>query len=137
MASPPDGSDVQHLPSAKPYLLRGMVQWMEDNGLTPQILVDATLDGVSVPQEHVKAGKIVLNIAQRATTRRDLANEYVSFGARFGGVAREVWVPMLAVLAVYARENGQGMTFPTEETDTPPSAPEPPPPERPKLRVVK
>lgn len=136
MASPPDGADVQDLPSAKPYLLRGMVQWMEDNGLTPQILVDATLAGVSVPQEHVKSGKIVLNIAQRATTLRDLANEYVSFGARFGGVAREVWVPMLAVLAVYARENGQGMTFPTED-GAPPSAPEPPPPERPKLRVVK
>ena len=75
---------------------------------------------MSVPQEHVKAGKIVLNIAAQATVRRDLANEHVSFGARFGGVAREVWVPMAAVLAVYARENGQGMTFPTEETDTPP-----------------
>ncbi|HEY0675673.1 MAG TPA: ClpXP protease specificity-enhancing factor [Immundisolibacter sp.] len=128
---------MENLPSAKPYLLRGMVQWMEDNGLTPQMLVDATQPGVSVPQEHIKAGKIVLNIAARATVRRDMANEHVSFGARFGGVAREVWVPMAAVLAVYARENGQGMTFPTEETDTPPSAPEPPPPERPKLRVVK
>ena len=127
---------MENLPSAKPYLLRGMVQWMEDNGLTPQMLVDATQPGVSVPQEHIKAGKIVLNIAARATVRRDMANEHVSFGARFGGVAREVWVPMAAVLAVYARENGQGMTFPTEETDTPPSAPEPTP-ERPKLRVVK
>ncbi len=125
------------LPSAKPYLLRGMVQWMEDNGLTPQMLVDATQPGVSVPQEHVKAGKIILNIALQATGRRDLANEHVSFSARFGGVAREVWVPIEAVLAVYARENGQGMTFPTEETDTPPSAPEPSPPERPKLRIVK
>lgn len=128
---------MENLPSAKPYLLRGMVQWMEDNGLTPQMLVDATQPGVSVPQEHIKAGKIVLNIAARATVRRDMANEHVSFGARFGGVARDVWVPMAAVLAVYARENGQGMTFPTEETDTPPSAPEPPTPERPKLRVVK
>jgi stringent starvation protein B len=130
---------VDNLPSAKPYLLRGMVQWMEDNGLTPQILVDATLDGVSVPQEHVKAGKIVLNIALQATVRRDLDNEFVSFGARFGGVAREVWVPMAAVLAVYARENGQGMTFPTDGSETPPEAPTPTPPtpERPKLRVVK
>lgn len=128
---------MENLPSAKPYLLRGMVQWMEDNGLTPQMLVDATQPGVSVPQEHIKAGKIVLNIAAQATVRRDMANEHVSFGARFGGVARDVWVPMAAVLAVYARENGQGMTFPTEETDTPPSAPEPPTPERPKLRVVK
>ncbi|MGE0809302.1 MAG: ClpXP protease specificity-enhancing factor [Immundisolibacter sp.] len=124
------------MPSAKPYLLRGMVQWMEDNGLTPQMLVDATLDGVSVPPEHVKAGKIVLNIAERATVKRELDNDYVSFGARFGGVAREVWVPMLAVLAVYARENGQGMTFPVEDGPAPPSAPEPPR-ERPKLRVVK
>jgi stringent starvation protein B len=107
---------------------------MEDNGLTPQILVDAALPGVSVPQEYVKAGKIVLNIAERATVRRELDNDHVSFGARFGGVAREVWVPIAAVLAVYARENGQGMTFPTEDSDTPP---EPPAPERPKLRVVK
>lgn len=125
------------LPSAKPYLLRGMVQWMEDNGLTPQILVDATLAGVSVPVEHVKAGKIVLNIAARATARRELDNDYVSFGARFGGVAREVWVPMIAVLAVYARENGQGMTFPADGSDTPPEPPAPPTPERPRLRVVK
>lgn len=114
-----------------------MVQWMEDNGLTPQILVDATLAGVSVPQEYVKAGKIVLNIAERATVRRELGNDHVSFGARFGGVAREVWVPIAAVLAVYARENGQGMTFPTEDSDTPPEPPPPPAPERPKLRVVK
>ena len=130
---------MDNLPSAKPYLLRGMVQWMEDNGLTPQILVDATLAGVSVPQEHVKAGKIVLNIALQATAQRDLDNDFVSFGARFGGVAREVWVPMAAVLAVYARENGQGMTFPTEDSETPPppEAPTPPTPERPKLRVVK
>ena len=128
---------MDELPSAKPYLLRGMVQWMEDNGLTPQILVDATLPRVRVPQEHVKAGKIVLNIADRATARREMDNDYVSFGARFGGVAREVWVPIAAVLAVYARENGQGMTFPTESSDTPTQPPPPPAPERPKLRVVK
>ena len=127
---------MDNLPSAKPYLLRGMVQWMEDNGLTPQILVDATAATVSVPQEHVKAGKIVLNIALQATARREIDNEYVSFGARFGGVAREVWVPMAAVLAVYARENGQGMTFPTDESGAPPDPPTPSP-ERPKLRVVK
>ena len=75
---------MDKLPSAKPYLLRGMVQWMEDNGLTPQILVDASLPGVSVPQEHVKAGKIILNIAAQATGRRDMANEHVSFGAQIG-----------------------------------------------------
>jgi stringent starvation protein B len=127
---------MEPLPSPKPYLLRGMVQWMEDNGLTPQILVDATLDGVEVPSEHVQAGKIVLNIGLQATAGREISNEQVSFGARFGGVARQVWVPMLAVLAVYARENGQGMTFPVEDGPAPPSSPEPPP-ERPKLRVVK
>ena len=129
---------MDKLPSAKPYLLRGMVQWMEDNGLTPQMLVDATVDGVNVPPEHVKAGKIVLNIALQATSRRDMDNDFVSFGARFGGVAREIWVPMAAVLAVYARENGQGMTFPADGSETPPpEAPTPPTPERPKLRVVK
>lgn len=127
---------MEPLPSPKPYLLRGMVQWMEDNGLTPQILVDATLDGVEVPSEHVQAGKIVLNIGLQATAGREISNEQVSFDTRFGGVARQVWVPMLAVLAVYARENGQGMTFPVEDGPVPPSSPEPSP-ERPKLRVVK
>lgn len=127
---------MEPLPSPKPYLLRGMVQWMEDNELTPQILVDATVDGVEVPSEHVQAGKIVLNIGLQATAARELSNTHVSFDARFGGASRRVWVPMLAVLAVYARENGQGMTFPVEDEPTPPAPPEPPP-ERPKLRVVK
>ncbi|GAB4356553.1 MAG: ClpXP protease specificity-enhancing factor [Immundisolibacter sp.] len=127
---------MESLPSPKPYLLRGMVQWMEDNGLTPQILVDATVDGVEVPSEHVQSGKIVLNIGLQATAGREISNEQVSFDARFGGLARRVWVPMRAVLAVYARENGQGMTFPVEGGPAPPSAPEPPS-QRPKLRVVK
>ncbi len=129
---------VEQLPSAKPYLLRGMVQWIEDNGSTPQILVDATQAGVLVPPEHVQAGKIVLNISVQATHRLEITNDQVSFSARFAGVARDIWVPMPAVLAVYARENGQGMTFPPEDgAPPPPPEPEAPPPDRPKLRVIK
>lgn len=129
---------MEQLPSAKPYLLRGMVQWIEDNGFTPQILVDATQAGVLVPPEHVQAGKIVLNISVQATHRLEITNDQVSFSARFAGVARDIWVPMPAVLAVYARENGQGMTFPAEDgAPPPPPEPEAPPPDRPKLRVIK
>ncbi len=129
---------MEQLPSAKPYLLRGMVQWIEDNGFTPQVLVDATQAGVLVPPEHVQAGKIVLNISVQATHRLEITNDQVSFSARFAGVARDIWVPMPAVLAVYARENGQGMTFPPEGGAPPPQPePEAPPPDRPRLRVIK
>ncbi len=129
---------MEQLPSAKPYLLRGMVQWIEDNGFTPQVLVDATQAGVLVPPEHVQAGKIVLNISVQATHRLEITNDQVSFSARFGGVARDIWVPMPAVLAVYARENGQGLTFPPVGGAPPPQPePEAPPPDRPRLRVIK
>jgi stringent starvation protein B len=97
-------------PSTKPYLIRAIHQWCTDSGFTPYIavLVD---DGVRVPREFVKNGEIVLNISPLATSRLQLGNEAVEFQARFGGVAREVFVPIDRVLAVYARENGQGMAF--------------------------
>jgi len=97
-------------PSTKPYLIRAIHQWCTDCGFTPYIavLVD---DGVRVPREFVKNGEIVLNISPLATSRLQLGNEAVEFQARFGGVAREVFVPIDRVLAVYARENGQGMAF--------------------------
>jgi stringent starvation protein B len=97
-------------PSTKPYLIRAIHQWCMDAGYTPYIAVVAD-DTVRVPREFVKNGEIVLNISPLATNRLALGNEAIEFQARFGGVAREVFVPMDRVLAVYARENGQGMAF--------------------------
>ncbi len=88
-----------------------MHEWMGDNGHTPHIVVDPTVDGVSVPMEHVKDGKIILNISEAAAHNLKLGNNAVSFRARFGGVPYEVWAPMSSVLGIYARETGQGMIF--------------------------
>ncbi len=88
-----------------------MHEWMGDNGNTPHIVVDATTDGVSVPPQHVKDGKIILNISESAAHNLRLANDSIAFRARFGGVPFDVIVPMPAVLGIYARETGQGMIF--------------------------
>jgi stringent starvation protein B len=96
--------------TVKPYLLRALFEWCNDNGLTPYLTVQAG-EGVEVPREHVRDGEIVLNISPLATNRLLIGNDEVTFQARFGGVAREVRVPISAVLSIYARENGQGMAF--------------------------
>ena len=131
-------SGTPTMTSNRPYLVRAMYQWVSDNGLTPYLLVDARLPGVMVPPASVKDGQIVLNIAMRAVSDLDLGNERISFLARFGGVSQQVSVPLGAVLAIYAQENGQGMMFPAEPTAPPPPA-EPPEPARggPRLRLVK
>jgi len=103
--------------SKRPYLIRAMHEWMGDNGHTPHIVVDASVDGVSVPKEHVKDGKIILNISETAAHNLKLTNDSVSFRARFSGVPFDVWVPMPSVLGIYARETGQGMIF-SHDTDT-------------------
>lgn len=101
-------------------MLRAIWEWCADAGLTPQILVNARHEGVSVPKEYVKDGGIVLNIHDRAVRDLRMDNESVSFSARFAGQSRNVFVPMEAILAVYARENGQGLFFevPVSETET-------------------
>ena len=101
--------------STKPYLIRAIHEWCSDSGLTPYIAVLADA-GVNVPQEFVKNGEIVLNISPLATNRLKLGNEVIEFQARFGGVAREVVVPVDKVIAVYARESGQGMAFDVPRT---------------------
>jgi len=112
--------------SNRPYLLRAIYDWISDNNLTPYVLVDATYDGVRVPPQVVKNGQVVLNLAMRAVANLDLGNEWISFQARFSGVSQAIHIPVQAVLALYAQENGQGMMFPAEEGgDTPPSAPDP------------
>src|SRR5215207_757014 len=101
--------------STKPYLIRAIHEWCADSGLTPYIAVLADA-GVNVPPEFVKNGEIVLNISPLATNRLKLGNELIEFQARFGGVAREVAVPIDKVIAVYARESGQGMAFDVART---------------------
>lgn len=88
-----------------------MHEWMGDNSHTPHVVVDTNVDGVNVPLEHVKDGKIILNISESAAHNLKLSNDAVSFRARFGGVPFDVWAPMRAVLGIYARETGQGMIF--------------------------
>lgn len=118
----------------RPYLVRAIYQWVLDNGFTPHVLVNAGLDGVQVPAEYVRDGQIVLNLAPSAVKDLYIADDRVELSARFGGVSRPVAFPMAAVLALYARENGQGMVFPDEG---PVEEPPPKRPERPSLKVVK
>ncbi|TNV19929.1 ClpXP protease specificity-enhancing factor [Buttiauxella sp. B2] len=106
--------DMSQLSPRRPYLLRAFYEWLLDNQLTPHLVVDVTLPGVQVPMEYARDGQIVLNIAPRAVGNLELANGDVRFNARFGGVPRNVFVPMAAVLAIYARENGAGTMFEPE-----------------------
>ncbi len=133
-------TDAPVMSSNRPYLVRALYQWISDNGLTPHLLVDATVAGVQVPASAVQDGRIVLNIAARAVSQFDVGNDSIHFLARFGGVSQSVHVPMPAVLAIYARENNQGMMFPPENAPQapPPDAPAPEePPRRSHLRIVK
>ncbi|KAF1686142.1 ClpXP protease specificity-enhancing factor [Pseudoxanthomonas broegbernensis] len=143
--------DAASMTSYRPYLLRALTEWINDNGMTPHILVDAGVSGVQVPPGAVRDGRVVLNIADRAVVGLHIDNEWVGFTARFGGVSQAVNVPVGAVLAVYARETGQGMVLPEESSASPPGdgpgdgpGPHAPPPadpptpgKRPHLRVVK
>jgi len=104
--------------SSRPYLLRALVEWINDNYMTPHILVDARVNDVRVPASAVKDGRIVLNIAEQAVVNLHMDNHTLSFSARFGGVSFPVSVPITAILAVYARENGKGMVLPPDEIDT-------------------
>lgn len=97
--------------SNRPYLLRAMYEWIVDNQCTPHLLVDVRDERVKVPREHVRDGQIVLNINPSAVGQFHWDNGHIEFSARFAGVARTMWIPMTSVLAIYARENGEGMAF--------------------------
>ncbi|MEZ5663939.1 MAG: ClpXP protease specificity-enhancing factor [Burkholderiaceae bacterium] len=104
----------QDVPSTRPYLIRALHEWCTDNGFSPYLAVQ--VDGtVQVPVEYVKNGEIVLNVSFDATSGLRLGNDFIEFKARFGGVARDIMVPVDHVVAIYARENGQGMAFPPPE----------------------
>jgi len=135
--------------SPKSYLLRAFYDWIVDNGFTPYVLVDAQQQGVEVPAEYVQDGKIILNIAPGAVRTLCMDPQGLTFSARFRGIAQNIHVPLPAIKAVYAKENGRGMVFPEEETvaeaapDPTPKTPGPqkPDPKKPRkgptLRVVK
>lgn len=106
------------LTPTRPYLVRAIYQWLEDNLLTPYLMVDTSQPNVSVPTEYIQDNRIVLNIASRATGNLQINNDYIHFNARFGGVSRELWIPMHAIMGIYAKENSQGMFFdPNEYAD--------------------
>ncbi len=127
--------------SSRPFLARAIYEWILENRCTPYALVDATLPGVQVPTNFVKDGRIVLNIAPTATSGLLISDRELTCSARFGGVPMQLHVPMLALLGIYARENGRGMMFEADPDSTP--SPDPAPVEgpakssRPALKVVK
>lgn len=107
--------------SSRPYILRALYEWLNDNRLTPYILVNAQLPEVYVPKEHINDGKIVLNIANDAVYDLLIGNRELEFRAKFSGIARHISMPIAAVMAIYAKENGVGMVFGEEPGgDTPP-----------------
>ena len=110
-----DPKDNQLIPT-RPYLIRAIREWAMDNGLTPQLLVDAGVDGIVIPEGHIRDGKIVLNVHSQAVKALELGNEFITFSARFGGISHAINLPIQSVLAVVARENGQGIFFQEEET---------------------
>lgn len=147
----PSPQSKMKLPSTKPYLIRAIHEWCNDNGFTPHLAVVVDKNTV-VPREYVRDGQIVLNVGFEATKNLAMGNETISFVARFGGVARDVSVPLTAVAAIYAKENGAGMSFEIDEevegssepapedaveASPPDEPPTPPAPGRPYLQRVK
>lgn len=106
------------LPSTRPYLIRALYDWCSENGFTPYVAVKVDAS-VQVPREYVQGGEIVLNVSMDATSSLKLGNDFIEFKARFGGKPRDIMVPIHRVMAIYARENGQGMAFPVNDDDVP------------------
>jgi len=126
--------------SSRPYIMRALYEWIVDNDCTPYVLVDASVEDVMVPQQFVKDDQIVLNISPGAVMDLNISNDAVVFNGRFGGVATDVFVPIRAVVGIYARENGQGMVFEPEDATEPPDDTPPEPDKiegRPSLKIVK
>lgn len=123
--------------SLKPYLIRSIYEWIVDNDLTPHLLVDAGNKAAVLPRDFVEDGKIVLNIKPEAIQGLSLGNEDIEFSARFSGKPMHIVAPIPAILAIYARENGKGMIFDTDDTEQDNDTPPPTAPSKPQLRIVK
>jgi len=122
---------------SRPYLVRAIHEWILDNEMTPHLLVDIEGDGVEVPAQQGQNGKIVLNISPQAVEGLMLGNDAIGFRARFGGISTDVYVPVDAVLAIYAKENGRGMVFNDDENDPEPDSAGSRHGKRPALKIVK
>ena len=109
--------------SSRPYLVRAFNDWILDNHCTPHIVVDASIQGVQVPSDHIANGQIVLNISSSAVKALIIGDSALEFSARFGGVPMQVYIPLQAVMAIYARENGEGMVFGSEPGSPGPEGP--------------
>ncbi len=109
--------------SSRPYLVRAFNDWILDNHCTPHIVVDASIQGVQVPSDHIANGQIVLNISPSAVKALIIGDSALEFSARFGGVPMQVYIPLQAVMAIYARENGEGMVFGSEPGSPDPEGP--------------
>jgi stringent starvation protein B len=112
---------MAQMSSSRPYLVRALYEWILENDCTPYVLVNAQYPQTSVPDAFVEAGQIVLNLSPSAIRHLEMDNERITFDGRFGGVAQQVWIPAQAVMAIYARENGQGMVFEVEPAPVPPT----------------
>jgi stringent starvation protein B len=133
---------MAEITTTRPYLIRAIFDWALDNGLTPHVLVDASAAGARVPPGYAQEGKITLNIHPQAVQGLELGKEWIMFSARFSGRSVAIEIPVSAVLAVFARENGQGFFFQeapaTAADSTEPTPPETPPPRKgPGLKIVK
>lgn len=132
----------------KPYLIRAIYEWLVDNQTTPYLLVNTRHEGCQVPREYIRDNRIVLNVAPDAVHNLTLDNEWISFSARFAGKAMDLFIPVAAVQAMYAKENNEGMFFPDDhspepdqpDTDSAPAKPSVPPQpsqKKPSLKIVK
>lgn len=125
----------------KPYLIRAIYQWLLDNQNTPYLLVNTTFEGVQVPHEYINDDKIILNVEPDAVSNFHADNEWISFSARFSGKAMELFIPIVAVLAIYGKEHNEGMFFTDDEPSLPPSSSPgrstPPKASKPGLKIVK
>ena len=133
------------LTSKQPYLIRALYEWIADNAMTPYVVADANMYNVMVPQQYVSEGLITLSISMNSVRELEITNEAVMFSAMFMGVKENIYIPIEAVRAIYAKENGDGMLFNTEMQNQPTTAPVPSeqnvqvPPKRqkPVLRIIK
>lgn len=126
--------------SSKPYLVRALYEWILDNDTTPYILVDTSSEQVLIPPGIANDGKVVLNLAPQAIQNLEVTNDHVSFSARFNGVVEDIFCPIGSLMAIYARENGEGMMFPAEEAESDPESGPPDGGDRPSgptLKVIK
>ncbi|VAW99235.1 Stringent starvation protein B [hydrothermal vent metagenome] len=122
--------------SSRPYLVRAIHEWLIDNHQTPYLLVNAEQENVQVPVNYVEKGKIVLNVSTSAVEQLHMDNDAVSFNARFGGQPTNIYIPISACMAIYSKENGQGMVF-KEEQNNEPDEPSKKNLSKPSLKIVK